>query len=73
MGTLENIVILVRVRQDALLGPLEFPSQVTNTPFLASIKLLRKDKYWEYIMPVEKWKIRTLISFSGTMILWEAF
>lgn len=73
MGTLENIVILMRVRQDALLAPLEFPSQVTNTTFLASIKLLRKDEYWEYIMPVEKWKIRTLISFSGTMILWEAF
>lgn len=66
MESLENVVILVRVKQDALLAPLEFPSQVTNTTFLASIKLLRKKEHWEYIMPVEKWKINTLIS-----IFWD--
>lgn len=62
MESLENVVILMRVKQDALLAPLEFPSQVTNTTFLASIKLLRKKEHWEYIMLVEKWNIRTFIS-----------
>lgn len=66
MESLENVVILLRVKQDALLAPLEFPSQVTNTTFLASIKLLRKKEHWEYSMPVEKWKINTLIS-----IFWD--
>lgn len=42
MESLENVVILMRVEEDALLAPLEFPSQVTNTAFLTHIKLLRK-------------------------------
>lgn len=62
MESLENVVILMKVKQDALLAPLEFPSQVTNITFLASIKLLRKKEHWEYIMLVEKWNIRTFIS-----------
>lgn len=54
MESLENVVILMRVEEDGLLAPLEFPSQVTNTTFLTHIKLLRKKEHWEYIMPVKK-------------------
>lgn len=43
MESLENVVILMRVEEDALLAPLEFPSQVTNTTFL-TYKISQKER-----------------------------
>lgn len=29
--------------------------------------------YQEYIMSFKEWKVRALLNFSGTVIIWEVF